>query len=258
MAGTEGKRHPMSASEPGGPVTEAPVEAVPVEAAAVGAAPERIHVGSTGDDGPELVFPEPEPEPRKPRFKLNFTFPRIGMPRIRIPAAVLHTVLALSILFAVVAAIAALIWFLAVPLFFRMVLQKTPPPLMPRAAATRPPTPRPSPSPTLMPLPPEAPDVDKSLDPLVEGPFAFRLADVNRAAGRKIVTYAEYHDSDAGQRYYTAIVTSCKDLLALWPLQNGSLARMTLKFHLDEFERFVFVERFSEGQWGLSSCDETM
>ena len=195
-----------------------------------------------------MEAPEPEPEPKPKR---SFRFPKIPLPRIHVSRARLLTILFAAIGLAVVAGIAAAIWLFAVPLFFRVVLHRAPP-----AVAARPtPSPRPSPTPTLEPLPADAPAVTDGLDLQVAYPFARRLALVNRLAGRKIVTIAEYHDSDAGQRYYTAIVTSCADLDALWPIKTGKLDAVTARFRLSEFDKFVFVQRDSEGQWGLLSCD---
>ena len=96
-------------------------------------------------------------------------------------------------------------------------------------------------------------------DPTVVYPFAERLMKVNALAHKRIVTNAEYHDSDSGQRYFVAIVTSCKDLDALWSIKKGVLeseveAPLRLK---SDFEIFSFVEYFQQGQWGVGSCDGT-
>jgi hypothetical protein len=82
---------------------------------------------------------------------------------------------------------------------------------------------------------------------------------VNAMAHKRIVTNAEYHDSDSGTRYFVAIVTSCKDLDAIWPIKKGVLASkvegpLGLK---SDFSTFSFVEYFQQGQWGVSSCDDT-
>lgn len=197
----------------------------------------------------ELELPEPEPPPKKKRgFPLHFKLPRI---RIHVSAARLKLVLFVLLALAVVGGIAAAIWFLAVPLFFRVVLHRAPPVVALHAS----PAPKPSPTPTFAPLPAEAPAITDGLDMATIYPFAKRLALVNRLAGRKIVTTAEFHDSDAGARYYTAIVTSCNDLTSMWPIKNGSLDKITARFRLADFDKFVFVQRDSEGQWGMISCD---
>jgi hypothetical protein len=82
---------------------------------------------------------------------------------------------------------------------------------------------------------------------------------VNELASKQIVTAAEYHDNDAGQRYYVAIVTSCKDLEALWPIEKGTLAaKVETPLGLRRFDKFAFVERSSEGQWGVATCDNSL
>lgn len=254
-AGRRASVPPMAESET--PTTEAgepPAEA-PARIEVEGAVDDSVHEAPLVP-GPELVFPEPEPP--KPRARLKL--PRIRLPhiRIRLNMAIVRVVLALVAVLVFLAALAALTWFLLVPLFFKMVLHRAPPSIAVHTPAPRPATPTPSPVPTLMPLPPEAPHVSDGMDPRVIGPFALRLAGVNKLAGKKIVTEAEFHDSDAGQRYYTAIVSSCKDLLELWPIKGGKLQEIQTKFRLDEFDRFAFVERYSEGQWGLSTCDGSM
>jgi RNAse (barnase) inhibitor barstar len=108
-------------------------------------------------------------------------------------------------------------------------------------------------------LPSDAPKVGVDNDPEVVYPFAERLMKVNALAHKRIVTNAEYHDSDSGQRYFVAIVTSCKDLDALWSIKKGVLeseveAPLRLK---SDFEIFSFVEYFQQGQWGVGSCDGT-
>lgn len=123
----------------------------------------------------------------------------------------------------------------------------------PRAAATK------SPTPYL--APPGAPKFDpvqnKEADAI--DPFVSRLAKVNAMAHRQIVTFAEYEDTDGGQRYFLAIVTSCKDLNAIWPIAKGVLQEkvegpLQLK---DDFSIFSFAEYYSNGQWGVQSCDGT-
>jgi hypothetical protein len=72
-----------------------------------------------------------------------------------------------------------------------------------------------------------------------------------------IVTTAEYHDNDGGQRYFTAVVTSCKDLNRIWNIKRGVLAakvEQPLRLN-DDFATFAFVEYYSPGQWGLSPCE---
>jgi hypothetical protein len=108
-------------------------------------------------------------------------------------------------------------------------------------------------------LPSGAPIVGVDNDPEVVYPFAERLMKVNEMAHKRIVTNAEYHDTDAGQRYFVAIVTSCKDLDALWPIKKGVLMEKVegpLRLKAD-FDIFSFVEYFQQGQWGVSSCDGT-
>jgi hypothetical protein len=108
-------------------------------------------------------------------------------------------------------------------------------------------------------LPSDAPIVGAEMEPAVVDPFAVRLMNVNAMAHKKIVTNAEYHDNDAGQRYFVAIVTSCKDLDALWPIKKGVLdAKVQQPLHLTtDFATFAFVEYFQQGQWGVASCDGT-
>jgi hypothetical protein len=116
-------------------------------------------------------------------------------------------------------------------------------------------TPKPMPS-----LPAMAPDFNAAdFDPTVVYPFAKRLLKVNEMAHKRIVTNAEFHDSDDGDRYYTAVVTSCKDLDALWSISKGVLAaKVEQPLHLKEdFPTFTFVEYFQQGQWGVLSCDGT-
>jgi hypothetical protein len=110
-------------------------------------------------------------------------------------------------------------------------------------------------------LPSGAPKVLSSADndPEVVYPFAKRLMKVNALARRPIVTNAEYHDTDSGQRYFVAVVTSCKDLDALWSIKRGLLESkvegpLGLK---SDFPIFSFVEYFQQGQWGVGSCDGT-
>ena len=97
----------------------------------------------------------------------------------------------------------------------------------PKVAATKAPSapkkPVASATPTYVPiaLPADAPKIGANLEARVVYPFAKRLAEVNRLAKKMIVTVAEYHDSDAGQRYFTAVVTSCKELDEIWPIARG-------------------------------------
>ena len=105
--------------------------------------------------------------------------------------------------------------------------------------------------------PPDAPATNADNDPDTIDPFVTRLAKVNQMAHRMLVTNAEYHDSDAGDRYFVAIVTSCKALNALWPINKGVLAAkvegpLSLK---SDFATFSFVEYFQQGQWGVQSCE---
>jgi hypothetical protein len=96
-------------------------------------------------------------------------------------------------------------------------------------------------------------------DPEVMLPFVKKLMKVNAMAHKPIVTTAEYQDTDQGQRYFLAVVTSCKDLNALWPIKKGVLEEkvegpLGLK---SDFPIFSFVEFYQNGQWGVSSCDDT-
>ena len=122
-------------------------------------------------------------------------------------------------------------------------------------------TSKPSAKPSYTPiaLPANAPKLGVDLDPGAIYPFAARLAQVNKLAHAMLVTNAEYHDNDAGQRYFTAVVTSCKALNARWPIARGVLYSKVIEpLHLrDDFTTFAFVEYFSQGQWGLSPCDGT-
>jgi hypothetical protein len=105
--------------------------------------------------------------------------------------------------------------------------------------------------------PSTAPVIGAGLDPAAIDPFDLRLAKVNEMAHKMIVTHAEYHDSDNGTRYFVAVVTSCKDLNALWPIDKGVLATKVeepLRLRSD-FATFSFVEYFQNGQWGVSSCE---
>ena len=102
-----------------------------------------------------------------------------------------------------------------------------------------------------------APVIGEGLDPAAIDPFDLRLAKVNEMAHKMIVTHAEYHDSDNGTRYFVAVVTSCKDLNALWPIDKGVLATKVedpLRLKSD-FATFSFVEYFQNGQWGVESCE---
>lgn len=121
--------------------------------------------------------------------------------------------------------------------------------------------PKPAPSKTRAPFVPPAgaPKFDLTSDPEAIDPFVVRLAKVNAMARRPIVKYAEYEDTDGGQRYFLAIVTSCKDLNAIWPITKGVLqekveAPLQLK---NDFSIFSFAEYYSNGQWGVQSCDGT-
>jgi hypothetical protein len=109
-------------------------------------------------------------------------------------------------------------------------------------------------------LPSDAPKISAELDPEVIDPFALKLAKVNAMAHKIIVTNAEYHDTDGGQRYFIGVVTSCKDLEALWSIKRGVLQSkvegpLGLK---NDFPIFAFAEYFQQGQWGVSACDNTI
>jgi hypothetical protein len=109
------------------------------------------------------------------------------------------------------------------------------------------------------PLPSDAPKTLAAADndPAVIDPFAKRLMTVNQMAHKPLVTNAEYHDSDNGTRYFIAVVTSCKELNALWPIDKGVLAEKVegpLRLKSD-FATFSFVEYFQQGQWGVQSCE---
>ena len=121
----------------------------------------------------------------------------------------------------------------------------------PKVAATHPPQPLPSGAPKVL--------AGADNDPAVVYPFARRLMKVNALAHRMLVTNAEYHDTDQGQRYFVAIVTSCKDLDGFWSIKRGVLESkvegpLGLK---TDFPIFSFVEYFQQGQWGVGSCDGT-
>ncbi len=129
----------------------------------------------------------------------------------------------------------------------------------PKAVVAAAPGAKPTPTHKPMVLPSGAPEVAADNDPEVVYPFAERLMKVNAMAHKRIVTNAEYHDSDAGTRYFVAIVTSCKDLDALWPIKRGVLESkvegpLGLK---SDFATFSFVEYYQQGQWGVASCDDT-
>jgi hypothetical protein len=120
---------------------------------------------------------------------------------------------------------------------------------------------KPKPTPTPLVLPSDAPKTLSAADndPAVINPLAQRMMKVNAMAHRMLVTNVEYHDTDAGQRYFVAVVTSCKDLDAIWPIKKGVLmskveAPLQLK---TDFQIFSFVEYFQQGQWGVGSCDGT-
>jgi Flp pilus assembly protein CpaB len=106
-------------------------------------------------------------------------------------------------------------------------------------------------------VPSGAPVIGADLDAAAIDPFDLRLSKVNEMAHKMIVTNAEYHDSDGGTRYFVAIVTSCKDLNALWPIDKGVLAsKVEEPLHLkSDFTTFSFVEYFQQGQWGVQSCE---
>jgi hypothetical protein len=121
----------------------------------------------------------------------------------------------------------------------------------PKAKATATPAPLPSGAPKTLSI--------ADNDPAVVDPFAKRLMRVNAMAHKMIVTNAEYHDTDQGQRYFVAVVTSCKDLDALWSIKRGVLESkvegpLGLK---TDYSIFSFVEYFQQGQWGVQSCDGT-
>jgi hypothetical protein len=123
------------------------------------------------------------------------------------------------------------------------------------------PAPKATPSHAPLVLPSGAPKTLSAADndPAVVYPFAKRLMKVNELAHKAIVTNAEYHDTDSGQRYFVAVVTSCKDLDALWSIKRGVLESkvegpLGLK---TDFPIFSFVEYFQQGQWGVGSCDGT-
>ncbi|HEV8021467.1 MAG TPA: hypothetical protein VGP41_09415 [Candidatus Lustribacter sp.] len=108
--------------------------------------------------------------------------------------------------------------------------------------------------------PATAPKFDPALDPDAIDPFVVRLAKVNAMARKMIVTNAEYQDNDGGQRYFLAIVTSCKELNEIWPIKKGVLQAkvegpLALK---DDFSIFSFGEFQQSGQWGVVSCDGTI
>jgi hypothetical protein len=109
-------------------------------------------------------------------------------------------------------------------------------------------------------LPSDAPKISAELDPQVIDPFALKLAKVNAMARKTIVTNAEYHDTDGGQRYFIGVVTSCKDLDAIWSIKRGVLLSkvegpLGLK---NDFPIFAFAEYFQQGQWGVAACDNTI
>ena len=109
-------------------------------------------------------------------------------------------------------------------------------------------------------LPSDAPKIAADADREVIDPFALKLAKVNAMAHKRIVTNAEYHDTDGGQRYFIGVVTSCKDLDAIWSIKKGVLAArvegpLGLK---SDFPIFAFAEYFQQGQWGVAACDNTI
>jgi hypothetical protein len=106
----------------------------------------------------------------------------------------------------------------------------------------------------------DAPKISAEADRTVIDPFVLKLMKVNAMAHKAIVTNAEYHDTDAGQRYFIGVVTSCKELDAIWPIKRGVLSSkvegpLGLK---SEFPIFAFAEYFQQGQWGVSACDDTI
>ncbi len=129
----------------------------------------------------------------------------------------------------------------------------------PKTASTTAGAPKAKATGTPAPLPSDAPKTLAAADndPAVIDPFAKRLMTVNTMAHKMLVTNAEYHDSDDGTRYFVAVVTSCKDLNALWPIDKGVLAEKVegpLRLKSD-FATFSFVEYFQQGQWGVQSCE---
>lgn len=105
-----------------------------------------------------------------------------------------------------------------------------------------------------------APKFDPALDPDAIDPFVVRLAKVNVMAHKMIVTTAEYQDNAGGQRYFLAIVPSCKELDAIWPIKKGVLqAKVEGPLQLkNDFSIFAFGEFQQSGQWGVISCDGTI
>jgi hypothetical protein len=126
-----------------------------------------------------------------------------------------------------------------------------------RTASASVPGPKPTASAKPFVAPSTAPIIGEGLDPAAIDPFDLRLAKVNEMAHKMLVTHAEYHDSDGGTRYFVAVVTSCKDLNALWPIDKGVLAtKVEEPLHLkSDFATFSFVEYFQNGQWGVESCE---
>jgi len=108
--------------------------------------------------------------------------------------------------------------------------------------------------------PADAPKFDPNVDRDTIEPFVVRLAKVNKMAHKMIVTEADYQVNDGGQAYYLAIVTSCADLNAIWPIKKGVLeAKVEGPLQLkDDFSIFSFGEFQSSGQWGVVSCDGTI
>ena len=109
-------------------------------------------------------------------------------------------------------------------------------------------------------LPSDAPKIAVDADREVIDPFALKLEKVNAMAHKMIVTNAEYHDTDGGQRYFIGVVTSCKDLNAIWSIKRGVLSSkvegpLGLK---SNFPIFAFAEYFQQGQWGVAACDNTI
>jgi hypothetical protein len=109
-------------------------------------------------------------------------------------------------------------------------------------------------------LPSDAPKIASDADREVIDPFVLKMEKVNALAHKPIVTNAEYHDTDGGQRYFIGVVSSCKDLDAIWPIKKGVLAsRVEGPLNLkSEFSIFAFAEYYQQGQWGVAACDNTI
>jgi len=79
---------------------------------------------------------------------------------------------------------------------------------------------------------------------------------VRRAAGQgepdgapQIVKFAEYEDTDGGQRYFLAIVTSCKDLNAICQSTRVLQQKVEGRCSSKRLSIFSFAEYYSNGQW---------